>query len=414
MKKQIAVLFLALGLAVGPAAAGVNDFAPFFDVDLEKDDIPTKAELEKYFVKFDDYNKKYNSFYDLLHGFDPDFYTTIAAYGMQEKRLKDDSEDLLLEFLSMIPKKYYQYIGPMMFEVPNMSEKILNLPGIKETKNQFPTRIAEQVKDIKNLEFVSPAYYFLLMPEAWPGYEEEIERPKTVRYYPKVEYDPKFYAAIKKLVRPEKYMPGHKEEQKASKTDLRTLRPTKDSLLTSADIKAFIATIDAVDDWAKQPENEFWLTRIGLMWMMYEKEDGLGRYVPAGLKDLINPCARLVQKTRILGRERELARLVAGEGFTLNEWAYTCDKTIKAYRLTNIRSGVVRSIREYQRGIYDDEIKGMSAYTQNVRFAAMQSIIQAHRAPLSDVMAFRENRQEFGRKLKEHGYRLFGYPITRY
>ena len=136
--------------------------------------------------------------------------------------------------------------------------------------------------------------------------------------------------------------------------------------------------------------------------------------MPSGLKDLVNPCARLVQKTRILGKERELAQLVAGEGFTLNEWAYTCDKTIKAYRLANIRSGVVKAIREYRRGIYDDEIAGMSAYTQNVRFATMQSIIQAHKAPLSDVLEFKKNRQDFGDKLRQKGFQLFGYPINRY
>ena len=410
----IGIVFLVSVLQAFSVAAGVDEFADFFDIDLEADDIPSKEELEKSFEKYDEYNKKYRSFYDLLDGFDHEFQTTIAAYGMQEKRLKGENEDLYLEFLSMIPKKYYQYIGPVLFEIPNMSEKILNLPGIKETKNQFPTRIAEQVKDIKNLEFVSPAYYFLLMPEAWPGYEEEIEYPKMTRYHPKVEYDPQFYAAIKKMVRPEKYMPDYQEQDKPSKSDLRTLRPTKDSLLTAADIKAFIATIDAVDDWAHQPENEFWLTRIGIMWMAYEKEQEIGRYVPSGLKDLVNPCARLVQKARILGKERELAQLVSGEGFTLNEWAYTCDKTIKAYRLANIRRGVVQAIREYRRGIYDDEIKGMSAYTQNVRFATMQSIIQAHKAPLSDVLAFRKNRKDFGEKLREKGFQFFGYPINRY
>ena len=361
MRFWIGIVFLVSVLQAFSVAAGVDEFADFFDIDLEADDIPSKEELEKSFEKYDEYNKKYRSFYDLLDGFDHEFQTTIAAYGMQEKRLKGENEDLYLEFLSMIPKKYYQYIGPVLFEIPNMSEKILNLPGIKETKNQFPTRIAEQVKDIKNLEFVSPAYYFLLMPEAWPGYEEEIEYPKMTRY-----------------------------------------------------IKSFIATIDAVDDWAHQPENEFWLTRIGIMWMAYEKEQEIGRYVPSGLKDLVNPCARLVQKARILGKERELAQLVSGEGFTLNEWAYTCDKTIKAYRLANIRRGVVQAIREYRRGIYDDEIKGMSAYTQNVRFATMQSIIQAHKAPLSDVLAFRKNRKDFGEKLREKGFQFFGYPINRY
>lgn len=410
-------VFWGIGIMMGllhPAWAAVSDFADFFDITLEEDSLPSQEDLEKTVAKYDEYNKKYKSFYDLLGDFDREFYVTIANYGMQEKRLKGESEDLYLEFLSMMPKKYYQYLGPMLFEIPNMSEKVLNLPGIKETKNQFPTRIAEQVKDIENLEFMSPMYYFLLMPEAWPGYKEKIEQPQMTPYYPKTNYNPQFYAAIKKLVQPEKFMPGYQEDGKKSKSDLRTLKPTKDSLLTSADIQAFIATVDAVDDWANNPRNQFLLSRVGILWMTYEKEDEIGKYVPSGLKDLVNPCARLVQKARILGKERELAMLVAKEGFTLNEWAYTCDKTIKAYRLANIRSGAVQAVREYSKGLYDDEIKGMSNFTQNVRFATMQSIIQAHKAPLRDVLEFKKNRQQFQEKLEQHKFKFFGYPINRY
>lgn len=396
------------------AKAGVSDFAPFFEINLEEDKLPTQQDFEMLLLKNDDYNKKYDSFFDLLGDFDRDFYIAIAAYGGREKRLKGESEDSYLEFLSMMPKKYYQYLGPMLFEVPNMSEKVLNLPGIKETKNKFPTRIAEQVKDIEDLEFMSPMYYFLLMPEAWPGYEEEVEYPQMVPYSPKVKHDAQFYAAIKKLVKPEKFMPGYQEEAKKSKSDMRTLKPTKDSLLTSADIKAFIATIDAVDKWANEGHNRFLMSRMTILWTLYEKDDPLGRYAPSGLKDLVNPCARLVQKARILGKEMELAALVSKEGFTLNEWAYTCDKTIKAHRVANIRRGVVQSIREYAKGVHDDEIKGLSAFTQNARFATMQSIIEAHKAPLSDVLEYKKNRQEFEEKLVNHGYSFFGYPINSY
>lgn len=416
MKFGIAAIFLVSVLLTskGPAFAAVSDFAPFFDINLETDKLPTQEDFEKLLVRDDDYNKKYKSFFDLLGDFDREFYLEIAAYGGREKRLRDENEEMFLEFLNMMPKKYYQYIGPMLFEVPNMSEKILNLPGIKETKNKFPARIAEQVKDIEDLEFMSPMYYFLLMPEAWPGYEEEIEQPKTVKYYPKVQHDGKFYEAIRKLVKPEKFMPGYKEEAKKSKSDLRTLRPTKDSLLTSADIKAFISTIDAVDEWANKEQNQFWLSRMTILWTLYDRDDALGKYVPAGIKDLVHPCVRFVQKVKILGKESEVAALIAKEGFTLNEWAYTCDKTIKAHRVANVRSGIVQAIREYAQGIHDDEIEGMSIMTQNGRYAVMQSVIEAHKAPLSDVLEYKKNRQEFTEKLEKHGFHFFGYPITRY
>lgn len=56
------------------------------------------------------------------------------------------------------------------------------------------------------------------------------------------------------------------------------------------------------------------------------------------LKDLVHPCQRLVQKIRMQGMEGEFAKIVAGEGFNPEEWAYTCDKTIKAYRVLRMSS----------------------------------------------------------------------------
>ena len=111
-----------------------------------------------------------------------------------------------------------------------------------------------------------------------------------------------------------------------------------------------------------------------------------------------------MQKARIQGKELELAIFVAPQGFTLNEWAYTCDKTIRAFRVANIKSGVVQAIRDYQRGVYDDEIKGLSSYTQNIRFATMQMIIQAHKAPLRDVLEYKKNRKEFEEILKKNRF----------
>ena len=48
--------------------------------------------------------------------------------------------------------------------------------SIKETKNKFPTRIAPQLADIEDLEFLSPYLYYLLMPEMWPENRRSPER----------------------------------------------------------------------------------------------------------------------------------------------------------------------------------------------------------------------------------------------
>lgn len=411
--KFIAVVLLCTVLSEN-VKAGVGDFASFFEMDLDDDKLPKMEDLYVIMKKYEVYNKKYDSFYDLLGDFDEEFKNTIASYGMQEKRLKGENEDLYIEFLSHIPKKYYQYLGPQLFEVPNMSEKVLNLPGIKETKNKFPTRIANAVKDIENIELLSTHLYALLMPEMWGEVDMEIEYPQTVPYTPKLIYNKNLGPVLRKFVKPEKFQPGYKEDNKKTKSDLRTLKPTKDSLLTSADIKAFISTIDEVDEWANKAENVDLFSKASILWNLYDKEDAVGKYVPSGLMDLVHPCSRFVQKAKILGKDKELGLIVAKKGFTLNEWGYTCDKTIKAHRVANITVPMVRVVREFQRGYHDYEISSMSNFTQNVRFATMQGIVQAYKAPMSDVLEYRKNRKEFVEKLKKHKYKFFRHRISRF
>ena len=147
---------------------------------------------------------------------------------------------------------------------------------------------------------------------------------------------------------------------------------------------------------------------------MYDREDPVGKFVPSGLIDLVHPCSRFVQKAKVLGKDKELGAIVAKKGFSINEWGYTCDKTIKAHRVANVRSGVVQIIREFQSGVFDDGVSSLSNFTQNSRFATMQGIIQAHKAPMSDVLEYRKNRKEFVEKLKKHGQKFFGYTINRY
>ena len=53
-----------------------------------------------------------------------------------------------------MPPQMYEYIGPYLHTVPGIPEKVLNMPGIKETKNKFPSRIAPQLADIEDIEMI--------------------------------------------------------------------------------------------------------------------------------------------------------------------------------------------------------------------------------------------------------------------
>ena len=162
------MLFMLMLISLFPLsqakAVSMADYQKTFEIDLEKDRLPSEEELLKVFMQENRYyDRKYNSIWELLGNFDADFYAKASTYGMNEKRLKWEEEDMVLEIINSLPKEMYPYIGPMLFKVPNMSEKVLNLPGIKETKNKFPDRIADELKNIDEIEFLSPFLYYIFL-----------------------------------------------------------------------------------------------------------------------------------------------------------------------------------------------------------------------------------------------------------
>lgn len=181
--------------------------------------------------------------------------------------------------------------------------------------------------------------------------------------------------------------------------------------MTSTDVKAFIGTLDGIREWTGA--NRYRLSRVTTMLLSYEANRPDNILLVPGLKDLVNPCQRLVQKATIMGQERELAMIAAKQGFTLNEWAYTCDKTIKAYRLSKISSGMAMAIRGYQSGLHDDDIRKLSPRSQQSRYSTMQAIVEMYKAPLNDVREVRKNRTELTEKWRKSDFKLGDIPISR-
>lgn len=410
-KKLILGIVAMLVLSAFSAKADNSDFAKFYEIDLENDPLPTMAELEETFNKKSNYDRKFSSPFELVGDFNPEVAAIIAAYGHQEKRIKPADEDLLIDAIKQFPPRYYQYIGPQLFEVPGMSEKILNMPGIKETKNKFPTRIAEQAKNIENLDFLSPSLYFILMPEAWPGYENNLEDHPTPFYIPKVKYNPEFYAFVKKMVPSKEYMPGYKAPKQNARDNMRTLYPDANTVLTAADVKAFTDTLDKVEDWLQEPTTQYLIYKVDTLLTVYEQQDEMGKYAYTEVRNIVNPCARLVQKAKIAGKDQELAKLVVPNGFSLNEWGYTCDKVVHAYRLSHADYGTVQTLRLFQRGIYDDIYGKFSPQFRNSQQSMMQAVIKSYQAPLRDVLAVKKNRPELDKKIKNRKFEIFGHPM---
>ena len=412
MKKTGRILAAAAALAFAFAAQAAVEKKVNFDVDMDigKKLPPYEEMLKKYVADNRIVDRKYDYHWDIGNVFDNVFRLTIDYYGQTEKRIKNPHEDELAALLSVLPPEYYQYIGPYLHTVPNMPERILNMPGIKETKNQFPKRIARELEGIEDLEFLSPYLYYVLMPESWPDYRQTMEKVPRPSTRAKVVHDPAFFEKIKALVPDDEFLPGAEKQDKVSASDLRTLEPTKNGLLTAADVRAFTRTLDKVNAFTKDLKIYDRINTAGTLIDVWEKEHGTGTQVSL-LKDMVNPCQRMVQKIRYAGLEREFAKIVNTEGFDTTGWAYTCDKTVKAYRVSMLTRSVVAGILMYQQGVYDAFRDIAGKRIGDLQRETIQAILEMYEAPTADVLETRKNRGELGRKIIDNNRFIGNAPI---
>ncbi len=400
---------------IGCAKASPADYADYFKIDLLAP-LPTFEELnEKYISSNPAHDRKYEQNFLIGTVFDKIFYQTINFYGNSEKRMKNETEDELIEMLNSVPKETWQYIGPYFHTVIGMSDKVLNMPGIKETKNKFPTRIAPRLQNINNLEFLAPHLYFLLMPEAWPEHQESKELVKVPQkiYTPKYKYNPNFFALLKELVPKDEFID---ESIKLKKTanDLRSSAIGPKTPLTSGDVKAFASTIPLVHKYANTglKENLLQISRAGLLLDIYEAENGTALPINS-LKNVVNPCQREVQKIIIAGKYQEFFSVIASSGFSPETWAVTCDKTLKAYRVATMHIDSLNALSNYKKGVYDTYLKNNLNLThQSYNFATLQSVIEMHKTTIKDVLAVKKHIPELRDNFINTNSMIISSPIV--
>ncbi len=400
---MIFVLGSSLAFAISPA-----DYKDRFEVDMNEN-IPPIDELRKMFAPKPVYDRKFDYFWTVGRVFNKDFAQTIREYGTRQSRLKWQGEDVLLEQIKNLPKEYYQYIGPYLHTIPGISEKVLNLPGIKETKNKFPERIAPQLKDIENIEFLSPALYFMLNPDAWQENNLSRERIKFLTMPQKNYYDTKFMTKVMEMVPPENFAPGAKPEQPL-KSRLRTIYPDASSPLTSRDIQAFAKTLNAMVEFSDNIYNKAKIIEAGNLLDEWENSQGKGAILP-GLKDLVHPCQRLVQKIKMQGMDKEFESIISQEGFNMQEWGYTCDKTIKAYRLLKMTRPELLTLLLYKRNIYKNQLNLYSDKIGPSLAVTMQGIIEMYNAPIEDMLEVKKNQTLLKDSFEKLKYRLVSQSI---
>ena len=386
-------------------------YDPLFVIDLGQE-LPSYEELQTFYrEKHTLYDRKYQWHWAIGNVFDAAFRATINEYGHAEKRIKAENEQSLLDALELLPKEYYQYIGPYLHTVPGISDKILNLPGIKETKNQFPKRLAPQVADIPDIEYLSPYLYFLLMPEAWPGNEpSEVPLPKTKPV--KQVRNHELYELIKNIVPADDFYPDATQKKGLDPSDLRSLQITATSPLTSGDIRAFVRTLPKLNELQGNIEAMAKIYGAGSLLDYWENEQGKSLPV-SSFKDLVAPCSRLLQKMRVADEERYLKLIVANDGFTPEGWAYTCDKTIRAYRLATLSASTAQSLKAYALGAYNQEIREMLGDKKaQMQFVTMQAALRMHESSRHDVLEVYKNRELLRESFDKAGYSIIAAPIA--
>ena len=413
MSSCVRILFFLLSFYTSVHAAIPNreKYDKYFEVDINAE-LPTYDELQKYhFDNYAVYNRKYNWHWNIGNIFDAVFRLTISEYGGTERRVKSANEEALMTMLEIMPPEYYQYIGPYLHTVPTISEKVLNMPGIKETKNKFPTRIAPQVADIEDIEFLSPYLYFLLMPEVWPGNNMTLEQPKPIQKKIKSVRNNQLYDLIKKIVPAEDFYPNAKTKTAFDKSDLRTIEITANSPLSSGDIKAFVRTIPELNKIQSNVEAMAKIYGAGSLLDVWEADNNKGLPINT-MKDLIYPCRRLLQKMRIAGEEEYLRDIVAKDGFTPEEWAYTCDKTIRAYRMTGLSHSTAMSLKMYALGVYDAYTKETLGDKAELQFLNMQAALRMHEVSKDDILEVYKNRELLRESFFDAKYSIIAAPIV--
>lgn len=407
MKKffySFCMAFLLSGAAMAIAPA---DYADLFKVDLDEE-LPPVEELRKQFYPKPVFDRKFRYYWAIGPIFDKEFAQTIKSYGTRQRRLKWEGEDELYEMILSMPKSTYEYIGPYLHTVPGIPEKILNMPGIKETKNKFPSRVAPQFKDIEDLEMMSPAFYFLLMPELWTQSPQEYVFVQTLPE-PDNKYEPEKYDALAKILKPENFAPGAKIKSPVEK-NLRTIEPDENSPLTTPDIKAVVATLVDLQGFATDVFDQAKIAEAGFLLDSWEKANGKGPGLPH-LKDLVVPCARLVQKVRLAGLDQEFRSVISKQGFNEKEWAYTCDKTIRAFRLLNMNHEELLTLKLFRRNVLVDSLRGMDYKYGPIVAQTMQGTVERFNAPIEDMWEVKKNSAMIRNVLRDGKMRIVGQKI---
>lgn len=413
MKKIIYILFL--WLFAFNAQAQLKEYMHVYDIDLQES-IPYVWRLEEEYKRENSlYDRKYDYGWRIPTVFNSDFRQKIKTFATVEKRFDSQDEEAILKEIRRMPKSFYPYIGPMLHNMRGLSGKVLDIPGIKETKNKFPDKIASHLQNIPDIEFVSPELYIFLSPQFWGEDMESIEFPKEIAEdnsdnIPNIRIDPNFILKVKSKINISDYYPG--SAPKSPNMGIRHYTADKNTPLSSSDVQAFLNTFDTLEKFNKNNANEIKLIMIDPIINYWDSKKGEDIEVSI-LKGVVNPCQTIVRKVKWSGLRSQFQDAISNEAFGLDDWAYTCDKVIKAYRIATMKQAHIAIIKALRSGDLYRRLDKLpfSEQERKQHRNFMEAVLHMYDSKSQDVEAVKPFIRQISEKLLNMDYMFAGTPF---
>ena len=131
------------------------------------------------------------------------------------------------------------------------------------------------------------------------------------------------------------------------------------------------------------------------------------------MKDMVNPCQRFAQKANIAGLNTKLAKILAEDGFDIKGWAYTCDKSIKAYRKSRMSTYTMQSLLDYKGRVYESYMHQILTVKKiEPQLATMQGVIEMYKSPQEDWQEMMNNYKSLRKEFESIDYMIGPQPLS--
>jgi hypothetical protein len=144
----------------------------------------------------------------------------------------------------------------------------------------------------------------------------------------------------------------------------------------------------------------------------WDEKNGIDRQV-SFLKGVVNPCQTIVRKVKWSGLRSQFQDAIGGEAFGLDDWAYTCDKVMKAYRVISMKQAHIVIINALRKGYPYTQLNKLNftpEERQRQRYF-LEASLHLYDSKAEDLKAVRPFYKQITDKLLKIDYLFAGTPF---